>query len=82
MLREEGDWFRNLTISSLLFADDVLSASSRHDLQSTLERSSVKVSSSKSEDMVLNWKRWNALSGSGMSLCLSWSFSISGSGSQ
>ena len=62
---EEGVWFGNLRIASLLFAGDVvLLASSSQDLQHPLDRfiaeceaARMKVSSSKSEAMVHNWKK-------------------------
>ena len=57
---EEGAWFGNLRIASLLFVDDVvLLASSGHDLQFTAECEAVgmKVSSSRSQAMDLNWKK-------------------------
>ncbi|KAI3373048.1 hypothetical protein L3Q82_006401 [Scortum barcoo] len=65
----EGVRFGNHRISSLLFADDVvLLASSSQDLQHVLERfaaeceaAGMRISTSKSEAMVLDWKertRW------------------------
>ncbi|KAI3370271.1 hypothetical protein L3Q82_025053 [Scortum barcoo] len=61
----EGVRFGNHRISSLLFADDVvLMASSGQDLQHVLERfaaeceaAGMRISTSKSEAMVLDWKR-------------------------
>ncbi|KAI3377068.1 hypothetical protein L3Q82_000278 [Scortum barcoo] len=61
----EGVRFGNHRISSLLFADDVvLLASSSQDLQRVLERfaaeceaAGMRISTSKSEAMVLDWKR-------------------------
>ena len=61
----EGVWFGNHRISSLLFADDVvLLASSNQDLQRALgrfaaecEAAGMKISSSKSEAMVLDRKK-------------------------
>ncbi|KAI3354306.1 hypothetical protein L3Q82_018492 [Scortum barcoo] len=61
----EGVWFGNHRISSLLFADDVvLLASSSQDLQHVLERfaaeceaAGMRISTSKSEAMVLDRKR-------------------------
>ncbi|KAI3351149.1 hypothetical protein L3Q82_005711 [Scortum barcoo] len=61
----EGVRFGNHRISSLLFADDVvLLASSSQDLQHVLERfaaeceaAGMRISTSKSEAMVLDWKR-------------------------
>ncbi|TWW73495.1 R2 Retrovirus-related Pol polyprotein from type I retrotransposable element [Takifugu flavidus] len=60
----EGVRFGDLRIGSLLFADDVvLLASSACDLQRSLDRfaaaceaAGMKISTSKSEAMVLNWK--------------------------
>ena len=77
---EEGNWFGNLRVTSLLFADDVvlLVLQAWCDLQFTAEceAAGMKVGSSRCEAMVLNLRV-------GMSLCLSWrSFSISGSCSQ
>ena len=61
---EEGVWFGNLRIASMLFDDVVLLASSSHDLQRTLERfvadceaGRMRVSSFKSEAMVVNRKQ-------------------------
>ena len=59
---EEGVWFGNLRVASLLFADDILLyAFSSYDLQHSLERfaakreaAGMKVSLSA---IVLNWKR-------------------------
>jgi len=64
-LEEEGVWFGNIRSESLLFADDVVPlASSSHDCQCALvwfaaecEVAKMKVSSSKSKAMVLNWKK-------------------------
>ncbi|TWW77032.1 R2DM Retrovirus-related Pol polyprotein from type II retrotransposable element [Takifugu flavidus] len=61
----EGVWFGDLRIESLLFADDVvLLASSACDLQRSLDRFAAackaagrRISTSKSEAMVLNWKK-------------------------
>ncbi|KAK0155726.1 Retrovirus-related Pol polyprotein from type-1 retrotransposable element R2 [Merluccius polli] len=61
----EGVRFGDLRIGSLLFADDVvLMASSDRDLQLSLDRftaeceaAGMRISTSKSESMVLNWKR-------------------------
>ncbi|KAJ0009622.1 hypothetical protein NQD34_001324 [Periophthalmus magnuspinnatus] len=61
----EGVWFGNHRISSLLFADDVvLMASSSQDLQQALgrfaaecEAAGMRISSSKSEAMVLDRKK-------------------------
>ncbi|KAI3352306.1 hypothetical protein L3Q82_005177 [Scortum barcoo] len=61
----EGVRFGNHRISSLLFADDVvLLASSSQDLQHVLERfaaeceaAGMRISTSKSEAMALDWKR-------------------------
>ncbi|KAI3360043.1 hypothetical protein L3Q82_014376 [Scortum barcoo] len=61
----EGVQFGNHRISSLLFADDVvLLTSSNQDLQHALgwfaaecEVAGMRISTSKSEDMVLDWKR-------------------------
>ena len=61
----EGVQFGDLRIRSLLFADDVvLLASSGRDLQLSLERfaaeceaAGMRISTSKSETMVLSWKR-------------------------
>jgi len=53
---EEGVWFGNFRVTSLLSADDVvLLASSGHDLQFTAEceAAGMKVSSSRSEAVVL-----------------------------
>ncbi|KAK0142360.1 hypothetical protein N1851_019881 [Merluccius polli] len=60
----EGVRFGDLRIGSLLFADDVvLLASSDRDLQLSLDRfaaeckaAGMRISTSKSESMVLNWK--------------------------
>uniref|UniRef100_A0A8C6PHS8 Reverse transcriptase domain-containing protein n=1 Tax=Nothobranchius furzeri TaxID=105023 RepID=A0A8C6PHS8_NOTFU len=65
----EGIRFGGLRIRSLLFADDVvLLASSKRDLQLSLERfaaeceaAGMRISSSKSETMVLIWKRVECL---------------------
>ncbi|KAL0150867.1 hypothetical protein M9458_053786, partial [Cirrhinus mrigala] len=62
---KEGVWFRDHKISSLLFADDiVLLASSGLDLQHALgwfavecDMVGMKISTSKFEAMVLDWKR-------------------------
>jgi len=76
---EEYVWFGNLSVTSLLFADEVVPlASSSHGLQCALKRFTVeweaagmKVSSSKFEAMVLNRKQVSsAPSGSGMIPCL------------
>ncbi|KAI3353937.1 hypothetical protein L3Q82_005140 [Scortum barcoo] len=86
----EGVRFGNHRISSLLFADDVvLLASSGQDLQHVLERfaaecevAGMRISTSKSEDMVLDRKSVcaDALSGWVERSCLKWrSSSISGS---
>ncbi|TWW64116.1 hypothetical protein D4764_03G0011240 [Takifugu flavidus] len=65
----EGVRFGDLRIGSLLFADDVvLLASSARDLQLSLDRfaaaceaAGMKISTSKSEAMVLNWKKVECL---------------------
>ncbi|KAF7225184.1 tyrosine aminotransferase, partial [Nothobranchius furzeri] len=65
----EGIHFGGLRIRSLLFADDVvLLASSERDLQLSPERfaaeceaAGMRISSSRSETMVLNWKRVECL---------------------
>ena len=73
---EEGVWFGNLRVTSLLFADDVVLLASLERFTAECEAAGMKVSSSRSEAVVLNLRV-------GMSLCLSWrSFSISGSCSQ
>ncbi|TWW65506.1 R2DM Retrovirus-related Pol polyprotein from type II retrotransposable element [Takifugu flavidus] len=67
----EGIRFGDLRIASLLFADDVvLLASSARDLQLSLDRfaaaceaAGMRISTSKSEAMVLTGKRWSAFSG-------------------
>ncbi|KAK7939602.1 hypothetical protein WMY93_002928 [Mugilogobius chulae] len=84
----EGVQFGDHRITSLLFADDVvLMASSNQDLQHALgrfaaecEAAEMKISSSKSEAMVLDRKRCFALSRWVESPCSKWrSSSISGS---
>ncbi|TWW78139.1 R2 Retrovirus-related Pol polyprotein from type I retrotransposable element [Takifugu flavidus] len=65
----EGVWFGDLRIGSLLFADDVvLLASSARDFQLSLDRfataceaAGMKISTSKSEAMVLNRKKVECL---------------------
>ncbi|TWW71606.1 hypothetical protein D4764_16G0001030 [Takifugu flavidus] len=65
----EGVRFGDLRIGSRLFADDVvLLASSARDLQRSLDRfaaackaAGMKISTSKSEAMVLNWKKVECL---------------------
>ncbi|KAI3360319.1 hypothetical protein L3Q82_014632 [Scortum barcoo] len=84
----EGVRFGNHRISSLLFADDVvLMASSGQDLQHVLERfaaeceaAGMRISTSKSEAMVLDRKRVACPLQVGGESCLKWrSSSISGS---
>ena len=70
---KEGVWFGYLIVASLLFLDDeVLLASSSHDLQRALEQFETKcevawirVGPSKTEVMVLNRKRCGVLLPSG-----------------
>jgi len=70
--REEGVWFGNLRVASLLFANYViLLASSSQDLQCAMEQFVVecKAAGMKIDSWFSTGKRWNAPSGLGVSPC-------------